>query len=254
MTLAEALARYAIEVTPTKKGAQQERNRIAAWRRDPLAAQALTAITTADLAAWRNAKQAEGRAPSTIRNALTILSQVYVTAASDWGLAAANPVASLRLPRQRPARDRRPEAGELERVTAADPGLGPWITLAVETAMRLSELVRVAGADITGPVVRLQDTKNGRPRAVPLSTRARAALAALTPLSASQLEHRWRRACRRAEVRDLHFHDLRHEAVSRLFERGLTAEEVMAVSGHRTYSMLARYTHLRVDGLVAKLG
>jgi integrase len=89
---------------------------------------------------------------------------------------------------------------------------------------------------------------------VPLSTRTRAALAALEPLSPSQLEHRWQRACRRAGVADLHFHDLRHEVVTRLFERGLTTEEVMGVSGHRTYAVLARYTHLRAEGLAAKLG
>jgi integrase len=254
MTLDDALARYAADITPTKKGAAQERHRIAAWRRDPIASRRLVTITTADLAAWRNARLADGRAPSTIRNALTIVSQVYRVAASEWGAAVANPVAALRLPRQRPARDRRPEPGELERIGAADPVLRPWITLAVESAMRLSELTAAAGAEIAGPVVRLRDTKNGRARAVPLSTRARTALAALEPLEPGQLEHRWRRACRRAAVLGLHFHDLRHEAVSRLFERGLSAEEVMAISGHRTYSMLARYTHLRVAGLVAKLG
>jgi integrase len=53
---------------------------------------------------------------------------------------------------------------------------------------------------------------------------------------------------------DLRWHDLRHEAVSRLFEKGLTAEEVMQISGHRTYAMLARYTHLRAAMLLEKLG
>lgn len=253
MTLDEALTRYAAEITPSKKGARQERNRIAAWRRDPLAGRDLADITTADLAAWRNARA--HLAPSTVRNALTILSQVYGVAAGEWGLdGLRNPVRALRLPRQRPARDRRPEPGELERVAAADPALAPWITLAVETAMRQSELCAVVRARTPGPVARLHDSKNGRPRAVPLSTRARVALAAVVPLNPSQLEHRWRRACRRAGVTGLRWHDLRHEAVSRLFERGLTAEEVMQVSGHRTYAMLARYTHLRLGGVLAKLG
>jgi hypothetical protein len=52
----------------------------------------------------------------------------------------------------------------------------------------------------------------------------------------------------------VHFHDLRHEAVTRPFERGLSTEEVMGVSGHRTYAMLARYTHLRAEGADGKFG
>jgi hypothetical protein len=83
----------------------------------------------------------------------------------------------------------------------------------------------VVATEIAGSVVRLRDSKNGQGRAVPPSPTERgAALVALAPLSAFQVEHRWRRA----GVRNLHFYDLRHEAVSRLFERRLTAEEVMA--------------------------
>jgi integrase len=54
-------------------------------------------------------------------------------------------------------------------------------------------------------------------------------------------------------LRELRFHDLRHEAVTRLFEKGLNAFEVGMVSGHKTLSMLQRYTHLRSEELVAKL-
>jgi integrase len=92
---------------------------------------------------------------------------------------------------------------------------------------------------------------------VPLSSRARAAITELlacdTPDDAS-ISYRWKRAIRLAGIEGLTMHDCRHEAVSRLFEKGLTTEEVMQVSGHRTYSQLARYTHLRANGLIAKLG
>ena len=54
-------------------------------------------------------------------------------------------------------------------------------------------------------------------------------------------------------LRDLRFHDLRHEAVTRLFEKGLNPIEVGMVSGHKTLSMLQRYTHLRSEELVDKL-
>ncbi|MNR45546.1 Tyrosine recombinase XerC [compost metagenome] len=52
---------------------------------------------------------------------------------------------------------------------------------------------------------------------------------------------------------DLRFHDLRHEAVSRLVEGGLSDQEVSAISGHKSMQMLKRYTHLRAEDLVSKL-
>ena len=64
----------------------------------------------------------------------------------------------------------------------------------------------------------------------------------------------WERLRMRAECHDLRFHDLRHEAVSRLFERGLNLAEVSAISGHRELRMLQRYTHLRAADLVDRLG
>jgi integrase len=107
-------------------------------------------------------------------------------------------------------------------------------------------------------------TKNGEARRVPLSTGALAVLreagqvraldGRVFPIPPQSLAHAWSAACARAGVDDLHFHDLRHEAVSRLFERGLSMMEVASISGHKTLSMLQRYTHLRAEDLSAKMG
>ena len=64
----------------------------------------------------------------------------------------------------------------------------------------------------------------------------------------------WNRACKRAGITDLHFHDLRHEATSRFFEKGLNVMEVATITGHKDLRMLQRYTHLRVEDLAKKLG
>jgi hypothetical protein len=85
-TLGEAQERYRGEVTPTKRGAAQENIRIGQWLRDPLAARSLASIRSTDIAAWRSKMVELGFASTTIRNALTILSQVYKTAASEWGM------------------------------------------------------------------------------------------------------------------------------------------------------------------------
>ncbi|WP_323041677.1 tyrosine-type recombinase/integrase [Gemmobacter sp.] len=61
----------------------------------------------------------------------------------------------------------------------------------------------------------------------------------------------FRRACRNLEIDDLHFHDLRHEATSRLFEAGFTIEQVALVTGHKDWKMLRRYTHIRPENLHA---
>ncbi len=74
------------------------------------------------------------------------------------------------------------------------------------------------------------------------------------PLHFEPLKSSWRRACARAGISDLRFHDLRHEATSRFFEKGLNVMEVAAITGHKDLRMLQRYTHLRAEDLALKLG
>ena len=74
------------------------------------------------------------------------------------------------------------------------------------------------------------------------------------PLAAAALRGLWSRACKRANIENLHFHDLRHEATSRFFEKGLNVMEVAAITGHKDLRMLQRYTHLRAEDLAKKLG
>lgn len=141
------------------------------------------------------------------------------------------------------------------------------VVLAIETGMRRGEILGLKWTDISHNrrVISLALTKNGSSREVPLSQRAYNALMALkqsetvdqsTPfaMTASAFEQTWRRVLKRANVRDLKFHDLRHEAVSRFFELGLNIIEVSTISGHKELSMLKRYTHLNAENLVSRLG
>jgi integrase len=106
-------------------------------------------------------------------------------------------------------------------------------------------------------------TKNGESRGVPLSSRAVAVLRSLPPASSGcvfgkltkeALKQSFKRAVRRAGISGLRLHDLRHEATSRFFERGLNVMEVASVTGHKTLQMLKRYTHLNAVDLAARLG
>lgn len=135
--------------------------------------------------------------------------------------------------------------------------LAPVVRFALETAMRMGEILSLEWryVDLVQRVATLPDTKTGDARQVPLSTAAIAAISSLprhfkngrvfwTWSRADSLENTWRRAVKSAGIIDLRFHDLRHEAVSRLFELGLNPMEVSAISGHKTLQMLKRYTHL----------
>ncbi|WP_437560537.1 tyrosine-type recombinase/integrase [Acidithiobacillus sulfuriphilus] len=68
------------------------------------------------------------------------------------------------------------------------------------------------------------------------------------------VSHAFIAATQKARIEGLHFHDLRHEATSRLFEKGLNPMQVAAITGHKTLQMLKRYTHLRAEDLAKLLG
>ena len=114
----------------------------------------------------------------------------------------------------------------------------------------------------------IRETKNGHARRIPLTNRAADLLrerkahrdtgnSLVFPVSANAFRLCWERCKRIAakpcpDIADLRFHDLRHEAVSRFFEMGLSVPEVALISGHRDPRMLFRYTHLRAEDIVAK--
>ncbi|KIM00530.1 Shufflon-specific DNA recombinase [Paramagnetospirillum magnetotacticum MS-1] len=141
------------------------------------------------------------------------------------------------------------------------------IILAIETGMRRGEQLsmRWADIDLDRRVVHLSMTKNGSPRDVPLSTLAVETLRGLYAasdrhpevvfnVSPNAVRLAWNRLRIRAGIPDINFHDLRHEGVSRLFEKGFDMMEVATISGHKTLSMLRRYTHLRAEDLAQRLG
>ncbi|YCH23105.1 site-specific integrase [Pseudomonas sp. D1-3] len=266
-TLLEALKRYRREVTDQKKGAAQEGVRIKKWLDDPLAGKSLASLKSSDLATWRDEKLAGGNSPATVRLNLAIISHLYTVAMKEWGIEGiTNPCRSLRMPKGSKSRDRRPTSEELRKVYAEaakiHPELPVMIELAADTAMRRSELVLLRREQVRGKVAHLEDTKNGERRLVPLSTRARELLSSLPAridgrvfsLSPQSVSNYFPRACKAAGVDGLTYHDLRHEATSRLFERGFSLMEVAAITGHKTLSMLKRYTHLSPSDLADKLG
>ena len=258
-TLAQALERYKREVTPKKKGASREVDRIGVWLRSDLAKRSLASLKGADFATYRD-KRLAVVASNTVRLELAIVSHLFTIAAQEWGLPLSNPIQYIRKPKGSNARTRRFEGDEEQRLMAAcskHPYLSRMIVLALETGMRRSEIVFLTWSDIdfSRSVIEKTDSKNGEGRTIPLTQKAKAALGdrGIGRLFPTFPRKAWELALKKAGLLDFTFHDLRHEAVSRLFERGLNQFEVAAVSGHRTMQMLSRYTHLRPTDLLQKM-
>ncbi len=128
--------------------------------------------------------------------------------------------------------------------------------------MRRGEIVSAqwADVDLENRTLHIPITKNGHARTIPLTPAAVIILNTLPrqsecifPMSGNAVRLAWERLKRREGITDLRFHDLRHEAVSRFFEMGLTVPEVALISGHRDARMLFRYTHLRAEDVGKKL-
>lgn len=266
LTVADALDRYKREVTPGKKGAKREADRIERWRADPLASKSIAALRSSDLAAWRDAKIKVGLSPNSVRLELALISHLYTIAAKEWGLPVVNPCANIRKPSAGPGREVRmsppQEAAILAEAAQINPELPAWIVLAVETGMRRGEVAGLRWEWIKGRVVRLPDTKNGSARDVPLSPRAQDMLSALPRridgrvlgMDLDWVTKAFGEAAARAGCPEIRFHDLRHEATSRFFEKGLGIMEVATITGHKTLAMLRRYTHMSAERLADKLG
>ena len=243
-------ARYRDEVSPTKRSASSEKARIGALIRRDICRRTLAKLTSTHIAGYRD-ERLQSVAPATVIRELNTISHALDIAQREWGLwLPRNPAKMVRRPSAPQGRKRRLNEGEEARLLeACDRGRNRWlkplIILALETGMRRGELVGLLWehVDLDKRVAHLPQTKNGESRDVPLSQRATATLRELSsrrgktnrviPMSGNAVRLAWEHLRQRAGCPDLHFHDLRHEAVSRLFERGLNIAEVSAISGHK---------------------
>ncbi len=254
----------------------------------------LGSVRSVDVAAWRDELLRGGLSAQSVIHHLNTLSSLFSHAEKELSipLPAGNPAKAIRKPAAPKSRDRRLRPGELDALLAASdstkrtPGLRQIILLAVETSMRLGELLGLEWkrVDLAKRTAHLVDTKNGESRTVALSSAALDALRAMHALprridgrvfgwaASDSFEKSWTRCkaralatysegCKKAGTKpdpaflaDLRFHDLRHEATSRLFEKGLGIMEVASMTGHKSLSMLKRYTHVEAEKLAVKLG
>ena len=269
LLLRDLLDRYAQEVTPSKRGAKDELIRIRALQRSRLADFSLATLTPAVLANFRDERLRKVSSATVVRD-LSLLSGAINHARREWGVSVSNPCQLIRKPSVPPGRARTLRPDEEGRLIAAlapvgrrSPWMAPLVTMALETAMRRGELLALKweNVQLENRTAYLPMTKNGRPRSVPLSTRAIGVLTGLPrdpsgmvfPITDMAMEAAFRKACKRAGIDNLRFHDLRHTGTTRMAGKLPNAIELAAVTGHQTLQMLKRYYHPSAEALALKL-
>ncbi|HWW36383.1 MAG TPA: site-specific integrase [Xanthobacteraceae bacterium] len=232
-------------------------------------------ITSADIVSFAQSLKV---APQTVSNYLSHLAAIFAMARPAWGYPLEQQVMKdafvvakkLGITAKGRQRERRPTLAELDRilehfglVKARRSDAIPMqriIPFAIFSTRRQEEIVRVRWQDFDGNRVMVRDMKHpgdklGNDVWCDLPPEAYAIVESMPkqddrifPYSTDAISAAFTRACKVLAIEDLHFHDLRHEGVSRLFEMGRTIPQVASVSGHRSWQSLQRYTHLRQVG------
>ena len=267
VTLGELLKRYLDIITPSKRGADVERRRLKRLIGDDISSYQLDRLSSQVIAKFRDRRLLDGR--RTCQYDLILIRHCIKLAINEWGLMlSSNPVDKVKLPPSSRSRDRRLNTGEFDRLEKAarltqNPHIWPVVVFAIETGMRRGEILGITWecVDFDSRTVHLPITKNGSSRDVPLSSKATQILKEQNerqlpcpfPVTDNAFRLAWDRLRSRADLGDLRFHDLRHEAISRFFEMGLSMPEVALISGHKDPRMLFRYTHIKPESVLAKL-
>jgi integrase len=266
VTLDNLLHRYCREVTVSKRGKETELRRLRRLIKDRVSCLTIDKLTSQSLADFRDRRLKDGKRACY----LVLIKHCLKIATHEWGLMlSSNPVDFIKMPPTSRPRQRRLNKGEYECLEQAshltlNPHIWPIIVFAIETGMRRSEILGLTWDNISleRQLAYLPLTKNGTSREVPLSTKAVQVLSNQRsrqdtptpfPVNANAFRLAWERLRKRADLCDLRFHDLRHEAISRFFEMGLSVPEVAVISGHKDARMLFRYTHLRAEDLVNRI-
>ncbi|MBA8885603.1 tyrosine-type recombinase/integrase [Dokdonella fugitiva] len=273
VTLATVIDDYEKELRASNR---RSKTKLSAYRmlRQGLGALSVVALTADDVLTHVRRRRATGTGPATLNMEIGFLDELLTYARMK--LPVGNPVADARPMLRRlhliakpKERTRRPTALELERLRdywrfprGKELPMTAIMDFAIATSMRLGEIVRLRWADIDHEkkLALIRDSKHptdkiGNDLWIPLLgdswdillRQPRGEL--VFPFHRDAISRAFLRACKACAIDDLHFHDLRHEGASRLFEAGLQIQQVALVTRHRDWKSLKRYTNLKPEAL-----
>lgn len=273
-TFEQAIDRYMLEVSPKKKTCENEKKRLNAFKKKfpKLVAKPIAKVTTDDLVHWRDTRLKVVK-PATVRRDGNILSGLFTIARREWKWIRESPMVDLKMPPPPADRDRRITEDEIYRLCAA----ADWkdnkpdnytqqiivaFLFAIETAMRAGEIRGLTWDRVflKDRYVTLNETKNGTKRHVSLSRRAVELLEfqrdinpkAVFDVKQDSFDTLWRKLRDRCEIEDLHFHDSRHEAITRL-ARKLEVLDLARMIGHKDLRSLMIYYNATASEIANRL-
>lgn len=267
VTLGDLVRRYRDAVSPRKKTVATETIVLNAFSTHRICARRLSELRTEDFAAYRD-ERLKVIKPTSLKRELVPIRHLFEVARNEWGLPfKENPLDKLKLVAPDQRRERRLREGELSRLIDAarsrrNPLIVSIIRFAVTTGMRRGEILAMSWKhlDRVQRSLLIPETKTGQSRTIPLTASALAVLSEggsdndpVFPITANAFRLAWERVKLSAGIEDLHFHDLRHEAISSFFEMGLSTPEVALISGHKDMRMLFRYSHATRQSILKRL-
>lgn len=209
------------------------------------------------------------RSTSTANRYLAALSQALTIAVKEWGWLKENPLLKINRLRENKGRERYLEKEEIIHLLEAcrqskSRYLYGIVVFALATGARRGEILNLKWEDVdfVRSVATFRDTKNGETRTVPLShsvlecleqERKRRIVFSPKVFPCAEIRTAWENAVEKANLKELRFHDLRHTAASHLAMNGASTLEIAAILGHKTLSMVKRYSHLSVSATALAL-
>jgi integrase len=251
--------RYIKEVSPYKKSFIKERYIILALLNESWSKDSINKITPAVISKYRD-KYLTKVSGSSVNRTLDVLSTIFTTCKKEWGYPIENPILSIRRPKKAEPRDRRFNEDELSKLikgNRASPKLRLIIQIALETAMRQGEILRVKPEDINGNTLFIPIAKT-KPRTIPLTLKAMSFINnAPLPnnITGNAVSKQFKKLCDPYGLEDAHFHDLRKQSLTNfMLDKKLSVAETMMIAGHSDPRMLLRtYNNLTVEDVAKKL-
>lgn len=286
-TLGEMVDRYIREGIPDKKKNGKKQKAQLTWWKEQLGAYLLSDITPALIAEYRDillkgiTYRHTERSPATVVRYLAVLSHAFSIACKEWGWIDDSPLRKVTKPREARGRVRFLDQDERARLLQAcreskNPYIYIIVVLALSTGMRYSEILNLTwrDVDLTRRKITLHETKNGERRVIPLAGHALELLTQhalkrqidtvlLFPSQRGQKPQKvinfrgsWETALKQADIKDFRFHDLRHSCASYLAMNQASIASIAEILGHKTLSMVKRYSHLsecHTAGVIEKM-
>ena len=253
--------RYIEEVSVHKKCARDERYTILGFiKNEKWSSYPINRILPNTMNRFRDLAAADGLSGATINRRLDVISSMFTTFKKEWSYPVENPVLAIRRPKRSNPRNRRFTDDELKKLVTGNhtsPELRSIITIALETGMRMSEILRLDRRHVAGMTLSIPVAKT-KPRLIPLTKAAKAAiLNAELPFTLSKyaLDKQWRRLLKIYNIKCAVFHDLRHQSLTNFMkDKKLNVPETMIIAGHSDPRMLLRiYNNLEVEHVAKKL-